>query len=43
MNDFMKIALEKSIQGFKNKDGGPFGAVIIDENGKIVAKSNNKD
>ncbi len=42
MNDFMKIALEKSIEGFKNKDGGPFGAVIIDENGKIVAKSNNK-
>ena len=42
MNKYMKIAKDKSIQGFKNKEGGPFGAVITDKKGNIIANGNNK-
>lgn len=42
MNEYMKIAKEKSINGFKNNEGGPFGAVIIDKKGNVIAKGNNK-
>lgn len=37
MNEYMKIAKDRSIEGFKNKEGGPFGAVIVDKDGKIIA------
>lgn len=42
MNEYMKIAKEQSINGFKNNEGGPFGAVIIDKKGNVVAMGNNK-
>jgi len=42
MNEYMEIAKNKSIQGFKNKEGGPFGAVITDKNGNIIAEGNNR-
>ena len=42
MNKYMEIAKNKSIQGFKNKEGGPFGAVIIDKEGNIIAEGNNR-
>lgn len=42
MDKYMKIAKENAETGIKNKEGGPFGAVIIDENGKIIANGNNK-
>ena len=42
MNEYMKIAKDMSLKGFKNKEGGPFGAVIVDKNGNIVAKGNNR-
>ena len=42
MNEYMKIAKDMSLQGFKNKEGGPFGAIIVDKNGNIVAKGNNR-
>ena len=34
MNEFMEIAMKESID---NTEGGPFGAVIVDKNGNIVA------
>lgn len=42
MNEYMKIAKDRSIEGFKNKEGGPFGAVIVDKDGKIIAEGNNR-
>ena len=34
MNEFMEIARKESID---NKEGGPFGAVIVDKDGNVVA------
>ena len=42
MNEYMKKAKENAEKGIVNKEGGPFGAVIIDEKGKIIANGNNK-
>ena len=42
MNEFMKIAKESADIGISKKEGGPFGAVIVDQKGKIIAKGNNK-
>ena len=42
MNEFMKIAKENADNGILKGEGGPFGAVIVDENGKIIANGNNK-
>ena len=36
MNKFMKIAKERSINGCRNHEGGPFGAVIVDKEGNII-------
>lgn len=41
MNKFMTIAMQKAINGIKNKEGGPFGAVIISKNGDVIAIGNN--
>ena len=42
MNKFMEIAINNAKEGMENEDGGPFGAVITNKNGKIIASSNNK-
>lgn len=42
MNKFMKIAKENAEKGIENKEGGPFGAVITDKDGNIIANGNNK-
>lgn len=42
MNKFMKIAKENADKGIRKNEGGPFGAVIIDKDGNIVAKGNNQ-
>lgn len=42
MNKYMRIAKENAENGIKNKDGGPFGAVILDKDGNIIANGNNK-
>jgi len=42
MNEFMKIAKQVAKEGISKNEGGPFGAVIIDKNGNIVGKGNNK-
>lgn len=42
MNKYMKVAKEKADEGIKNGEGGPFGAVIVDKEGNIIAEGNNK-
>ena len=39
-NEFMKIAIELSIESV-NKNGGPFGSVVVKDN-KIIAEGSNK-
>ena len=41
MNKYMQLAKECAEHGSNNNDGGPFGAVIVDSEGKIIAKANN--
>lgn len=42
MNRYMKTAKENAEKGINLNEGGPFGAVIVDENGNIVSNGNNK-
>lgn len=42
MNNYMEKAKQNAIKGIENKDGGPFGAVIVDDKGNIIANGNNK-
>ena len=42
MNKYMEIAKENAKKGIKNNEGGPFGAVITDKEGNIIANGNNK-
>ena len=42
MNKFMKIAKENADNGIAKKEGGPFGAVVVDKEGNIIANGNNK-
>lgn len=41
MNKFMKIANECAEHGASNNEGGPFGSVITDKEGNIIAEGNN--
>lgn len=38
----MKNAYDKANEGVFNGEGGPFGACIVDNNGNIIAVSNNQ-
>ena len=42
MNKFMNIAKQNAERGIKEKEGGPFGAVIVDKDEKIIANGNNQ-
>lgn len=42
MNKYMEIAKENADKGITKKEGGPFGAVIVDKKGNIIANGNNK-
>ncbi|MCI8412150.1 MAG: nucleoside deaminase [Clostridia bacterium] len=42
MNNFMGKAIINAEKGIDNKEGGPFGAVIIDKDGNIISNGNNK-
>lgn len=42
MNEYMKYACECAHHGISNKEGGPFGAVIVDSLGNIISKGNNR-
>jgi len=39
-NKFMQLAIEEAKKGIQNKDGGPFGAVIV-KDGKVISKAHN--
>jgi guanine deaminase len=40
MNKYMKEALKEDLKGIHNKEGGPFGCVIVCK-GKVIAKGHN--
>ena len=42
MNKYMEKAKQNAEKGMKNEEGGPFGAVIVNKEGKIIANGNNK-
>lgn len=42
MNSYMQKAKENAEIGISKKEGGPFGAIIIDREGNIIANGNNK-
>lgn len=42
MNEYMKIAKENADKGISKNEGGPFGAVIVDKQGNVIANGNNK-
>ena len=42
MNKYMKIAKENADNGIAKKEGGPFGAVIVDIEGNIIANGTNR-
>ena len=42
ISDLLNEAAYEAEVGEKNKDGGPFGAVITDKYGKIVARGHNR-
>lgn len=42
MNKYMKLAKEMAENGIKANEGGPFGAVVIDKEGNIIATGNNQ-
>lgn len=41
MDKFMEMAKECAQHGVSHNEGGPFGAVIVDKVGNIIAKGNN--
>ena len=41
MKEYMKLAKECAEHGVNCGQGGPFGAVIVDKSGNIIAKGNN--
>lgn len=41
MSNTMKLGIEEAFKTMRENIGGPFGAVIVDENGKVVAVSSN--
>ncbi len=42
MNNYFEEAIKLAKNGVKNKEGGPFGAVVVDNKGKIVGYGNNQ-
>ena len=42
MNKYMEIAKNAAENGIKLNEGGPFGAVITDKHGNIIATGNNQ-
>ena len=42
MNKYMEQAKENAKNGITNKEGGPFGAVIVDNKGQIISNGNNQ-
>lgn len=42
MNQFMELAKKTAEKGLENQEGGPFGAVIINQKGEIISVGNNR-
>ncbi|MDR1615936.1 MAG: nucleoside deaminase [Syntrophomonadaceae bacterium] len=42
MNKFMKIAYDEAEKGMRNSEGGPFGAVIADQEGRVISQAHNQ-
>ena len=42
MNNYFEEAIKLAKTGVKNKEGGPFGAVVVDNKGRIVGYGNNQ-
>ena len=42
MNNYFEEAIKLAKNGIKNKEGGPFGAVVVDKLGRIVGYGNNQ-
>ena len=42
MNKFMQKAKNNAQEGISKKEGGPFGAIIVDREGSIISNGNNK-
>lgn len=42
MNEYMRKAIDNARNGILKNEGGPFGAIIIDKEGNIIADGNNK-
>lgn len=42
MNKYMEQAKIEAFRGYKRDEGGPFGAIIVDKEGNVIAKGNNK-
>mmetsp|Transcript_24332 Transcript_24332/g.36505 ORF Transcript_24332/g.36505 Transcript_24332/m.36505 type:complete len:167 (+) Transcript_24332:76-576(+) len=38
---FMDIAVQEAKEGVERGEGGPFGAVIVDKDGKVIARAHN--
>ncbi len=41
IQDYMKLAFKEAFLGIRTNKGGPFGAIIVDNKGKIIAKGCN--
>lgn len=39
--DYMRFAIQSALAGIRNKQGGPFGACIVDGKGNVVAVAHN--
>lgn len=42
MNNYFKLAIDKAKQTYINNEGGPFGAVITDNKGKVISVASNQ-
>ncbi len=42
MDSYMEKAYKNAIHGIEEKQGGPFGAVVVDSHGTIVGNGNNR-
>ena len=42
MNKYMEQAKKNAKNGIINKEGGPFGAVVVDDKGQIISNGNNQ-
>lgn len=42
MNPYMKEAFQIAKEGIEKEEGGPFGAVVVDQEGNIIGRGNNR-